>query len=81
MQPFVDVRKVQEVGTRIVDPDADIGLVEDFADLVADGVVNPLHVEFGRQRLLHAIDDRQFRGALLALLEQTLSFVEQQGAL
>ncbi len=64
-------------GLRVVDADADVGLVEDLADLVADGVVDPLHVELGGERLLHAVDDRELGRALLALLEQALRLVEQ----
>ena len=74
---LVGVRIVDQVRLRIVDADSDVGLVEDLADLVADGVVDPLHVELGGERLLDAVDDRELRGALFALLEQALRLVEQ----
>ncbi len=68
---------MDQIGLRVVDPDAYVGLVEDLADLVADRVVDALHVEFGGERLLHAVDDRELRCALLALLEQALRLIEQ----
>ena len=55
----------------------DVRLIEDLADLVADRVVDALHVELGGERLLHAVDDRELGRALLALLEQALRLVEQ----
>ena len=61
----------------VVDADAHVRLVEDLADLVADGVVDPLHVELGGERRLHAVDDRELGGTLLALLEQALRLVEE----
>ena len=50
---------------------------EDLADLVADRVVDALDVQLGGERGLHAVDDRELGGALLALLEQPLRLVEQ----
>ena len=64
---LVDVGIVNQVRLRVVDADAQVGVVEDLADLVADGVVDALHVELGGERLLHAVDDRELGGALLAL--------------
>ena len=78
---LVDVRIVNEPSPRVVDANVHVGLVEDLADLVADGIVDALHVQLGGKRLLHAVDDRQFRGALLALLEQALRLVEQSRVL
>ena len=40
-------------------------------------VVDALHVELGRERRLHAVDDRELGGALLGLLEQALRLVEE----
>ena len=78
---FVQIGEVQQPGLWVIDADADVGLMENLADLVANGVVDALHVELGRKRLLHAVDDGQFRRALLALLEQALCFVEKSGVL
>mgnify|MGYP003693861707 CR=1 FL=1 len=61
----------------IVDADAHVRLLEDLADLVADRVVDALDVELGGERRLHAVDDRELGGALLALLEQALRLVEE----
>ena len=80
VDPFpylVHVGVVDQVRRRVVDADAHVRLIEDLADLVADRIVDPLHVELGGERLLHAVDDREFRGALLALLEQPLRLVEE----
>ncbi len=74
---LVDIRVVDQVGLRIVDADAQVRLIEDLADLVADGVVDALHVELGGQRLLHARDDGELGRALLLGLEQPLRLVEQ----
>jgi len=74
---FIDVGVVDQTGLRIVDADAQVRLIEDLADLVADGIVDALHVELGGERLLHAGDDRQLRGALLLGLEQALRLVEE----
>ena len=76
---FINIRVVNQIGLRVVDADADVRLIENLADLVADGVVDALHVELGGERLLHAVDDRELGRALLALLEQALRFVEQAG--
>ena len=40
-------------------------------------IVDALDVELGGERLLHAVDDRELGGALLALLEQALRLVEE----
>jgi hypothetical protein len=50
---------------------------EDLADLVADRVVDALHVELGGERLLDAVDDRELGRALLAFLEEALRLVEE----
>jgi len=62
---------VQETG-RLVEPADRHGVgVEDLADPVADGVVDRLHVELARDRLLRAVDQRQLRVALTRLVHQT----------
>ena len=60
-------------------PDADVHDLgsEYVADLVADKIVDGLHVQFGGQALLHAVDDGELGGALLGLLEQAGRLVEQ----
>ncbi len=50
---------------------------EDIADLVADEVVDRLHVEFGGETILHAVDDGEFRCALFGLFEQALGLGEE----
>ncbi len=52
-----EVREMDQIRVRIVDPNADVGAVEDFADLVADRVVDALDVAPGSKRRLHAFDD------------------------
>ena len=74
---FEDIRVMHHFGLGIKDPNPHVRLIEDLADLVADSVIDALHVQFGRERLLHTVDDCEFRGALLALLEQALRLVEQ----
>ena len=61
----------------IVEPDVDILRIQHFRELVADELVDRLHVEARRKTFLHAVDDRQFRGPLLLGLEQALRLVEQ----
>ena len=76
-----NIRKVDRVRHRVVNANADVSLIEDLANLVADGVIDSLHVEFGRERLLHAIDDRKLGVALLGFLQEALRLVEQAGVL
>ena len=77
----VDVWKLDHAGERVDDADVEIRLVEDLADLVADGVVDALHVHLGRKCLLDAVDHRQLGGALFGLVEQSLRLVELAGVL
>src|SRR4030095_4628412 len=74
---LVNVRVVEEIGRGIVNTNAHVGITEDLANLVADGVVDSLDVQLGRERRLHAVDDRELGSALIALLEQALRLVEQ----
>src|SRR5207253_7675253 len=62
--PFVHIWEMHQVGLRVVDTNANVRLVEDFADLVADRVVDALDVELRRQSFLHAVDDRELGVAL-----------------
>jgi hypothetical protein len=43
-----------------------VGVVEDFTDLVADGVVDALHAELGGQRFCYGVDVRQLRQSFSA---------------
>ena len=79
--PLVDVGEGHGLGGAIEHPDHDDLGVEDLAHLVADEVVHRLHVELGGQALLDAVDDGQFRRALVRLAEQPLRLVEQAGVL
>src|SRR5262249_22800041 len=72
-----DVGKQDFVGGLVVQPNRDNLRVEDFLNFVADEVVNPLHVHLGDEAFLDAVDDGEFRIALLGFLEQALSFVEK----
>ena len=58
--------------TRLVDDDDhhDLG-VEDLLDLVADGVIDRLIVQLSRNRVLHAVDQRQFSVPLPRLVHKT----------
>ena len=55
--------------------------VEHIANLVADEVVDGLHIELGGQSFLDAVDDGQLFGALFRLPEKALGFVEEAGVL
>ncbi len=55
--------------------------MEDVADLVADRVVDPLHVQLGGERCLDAVDDRELGIALLGFFQQPLRLVEQSRVL
>ncbi len=61
----------------IVDTNAHVAVVEDLPDLVAHRVVDALDVELGRERRLHAVDDRELGVALLGLLKQPLRLIEE----
>ena len=74
---FVRVWVMHHSRFGVVDTYAYVRHVEDIADLVADRVIDALDVELGGQRRLHAVDDRELRIALLALLEEALRFVEE----
>jgi hypothetical protein len=62
-----------------VPANADLLGAEHFAQLVADQVDDCLEVELGGNALLDAVDDRELRRALLALLVETLRLGEQIG--
>ena len=49
--------------------------------LVADEVVDRLHVELRGEPFLHAVDDRELGSPLLGFLQQALGLVEQAGVL
>ena len=65
-----------QIGFRIKQTDRYHIGSEYFADLVADQIVDGLHLQFRRQAFLDAVDDRQLGGALLLGLEQALRLVE-----
>ena len=71
------VGEFHDARLRIVDTNAQERVVEHLPDLVADRVVHALQAKLARERLLHAVDDRELRGPLLALLEEALRLVEQ----
>ena len=50
---------------------------EDLADLFSHQADDGLKVELRRQAFLHAVDDGQFRGALLLGFEQALGLAEE----
>ena len=77
----VEVLELDEPGSRIQDADVEVGGVEDLADLVADGVVDALHVPLGGQRGLDAVHDRELGRPLLALGEESLGLGELSGVL
>src|SRR5215212_8135678 len=76
---FIIIREMNESGPRIVNADAHIGVVEDFANLVTDSFIDTLDVKLSRESGLYAIDDSEFGVTLLGLLEQALGLVEETG--
>ncbi|MEP6943529.1 MAG: hypothetical protein ABI981_11370, partial [Betaproteobacteria bacterium] len=75
------VGEAPDAGLPVDDADFHVGAAENLADLVADRIVDALHVEFGGERLLHAVDDGELCGALFRFLEQPLRIFEQPGVL
>src|ERR1700694_5335960 len=65
------------IGFRIEQTYPDYIGSEYFTDLVADQIVDGLHLQFRRQTFLHAVDDRELGVALLGLLQQALRLVEE----
>ena len=61
----------------VVDHDIAGLQVEDLADLIADQIIDGLHVQLGCQSLLDTGNDRQFGIALFGLFEQALGLVEE----
>ncbi len=61
---FVLVQIVDEVGLFIVPTNAEIGRIEDFAQLVADQVDDRLEIQLGGEPLLDRVDDRELGVAL-----------------
>ena len=77
---FVDTIGIQHLpGGPVHDADTLQRLREHLAQLVAHRVVHALDIEFAGQRLLHRIDDRELRRALLRFPEQSLRLVEEAG--
>jgi hypothetical protein len=72
---------MNKIGVRFIHVESDHVRLEYLADLVADQVVDGLHLQLRRQAFLHAVDDRQLGRTLLAFLEQPLRFVEEAGVL
>ena len=72
---------MKQIGLLVIPGDAEIGSIENFAQLVADQVDNRLEVQLRSEPLLDRVDDRELGIALLALLEQALCLVEQTRAL
>ena len=68
-----------QIGFCIEQPDPNYVGSEYLFDLVADQIVDRLHLELRRQAFLDAVDNRQFGGALLGFLQQMLRFVEEPG--
>ena len=64
------VRVSSQPGGEVEDPDVDDLRVEDLLDLVADHVVDRLHLEFARKGLLDAVDQRQLRVPLPRLVHE-----------
>ena len=62
--------KVQKPGRLVEDRDAHDLRVEDLLELVADEVVDRLRVELARDRLLHAVDQRELRVPLPRLVDE-----------
>ncbi len=71
------VRHRHQAGRPVVERDRHVLRAEDLADLVADEIDDRLEIELRGEPLLHAVDDRELGGALLALLEQALRLVEE----
>ena len=57
-------------GGEVVDADVDDLCIEDLLDLVADDVVDRLHLELAGERRLHAVDQCQLSVALPRLVYQ-----------
>src|SRR5439155_10725438 len=57
-----------QIGFRIKQRDPDHVRIEYFANLVADQIVDRLHLQLRGQTFLHAVDDRQLGVALLGFL-------------
>src|SRR5439155_22399467 len=70
-----------QIGFRIKQTDRYHIGSEYFADLVADQIVDGLHLQFRCQTFLHAVDHRKLGGALLGLLAQPLRFIKEAGVL
>ena len=73
LQPLAaldDVREVHEPRRLVERRDRDDLRVEDLLDPVADGVVDRLRVELARDRVLHAVDQRQLGVPLPRLVHE-----------
>ena len=61
---------MEEAGRLVVHRDGDPLRVEDLLDLVADDVVDGLHLELAGQRRLDAVDQRELGVPLPCLLDR-----------
>ena len=68
--PLDRVRVARQLGGKVEDADVDDLGVEDLLDLVADDVVDRLHLELARERLLDAVDQRQLGVPLPRLVHE-----------
>ena len=71
------IREVDDIGRPIEQRDIDDVRLEDVARLIPDELDHAVEFRLGDQRLADGIDRGEFGGALLALFEQALGFVEQ----
>src|SRR5688572_14731667 len=65
----------------VIRTDDDRLRIEHSLYLVTDQVVDGLHIQFGCQPLLHAVDDGKFGSALLRLSEQALGLSKETNIL
>src|SRR5262245_36061564 len=79
LPPLDRIRKTQEFVFTIIGCDINALYVKGLLNFIAHKVINGLHIQFGCQTRLHAVDDGEFGVTLFGLFEQTLRLVEETG--
>ena len=51
--------------------------IKDLLNFVTNQIVDRLHIQFGSQPLLYAVDDGEFSGAVFSDFKQALGLIEE----
>ena len=74
---FGDVMRIDRMALRVVQADADVIFLDQFAHFIADTFEDGVDVQFLGEHLSDLVEDFQLGGAALRLSQQVLSLIEE----